>query len=71
MYDMFIFMTERYGLDLGLSFNIHDFIKKWDDKEIYDLNHTKIPKNMQISQSENYLNDRLTRYVEIMENDKE
>ena len=71
MYDMFIFMCERYGLDLGISFSIYDFITKWKDPEIYDLNHTKIPKDMQISESENYLNQRLNRYMEIMQNDPE
>lgn len=71
MYDMFIFMAERYGLDLGISFSIYDFIKKWDNKEIYDLNHTKIPKDMHINDSENYLNDRLNRYISIMTNDSE
>ena len=71
MYDMFIFMCERYGLDLGLSFSIYDFISKWSDPEIYDLNHTKIPKDMQISESENYLNTKLRRYMEIMQNDPE
>lgn len=70
MYDMFIFMCERYGLDLGLSFSLYDFISKWNDnKELYDLNHTKIPKDMQISESENYLNARLNRYKEIMMED--
>lgn len=72
MYDMFIFMCERYGLDLGLSFSVYDFIIKWNDnKELYDLNHTKIPKNMQIAESENYLNERLYRTLEIYENDPE
>lgn len=72
MYDMFIFMCERYGLDLGLSFSIYDFIIKWNSNpELYDLNHTKIPKDMQIADSENYLNERLNRYKEIMINDPE
>ena len=71
MYDMFIFMCERYGLELGISFSIYDFITKWKNPEIYDLNHTKIPKDMQISESENYLNQRLNRYMEIMQNDPE
>jgi len=72
MYDMFIFMCERYGLDLGLSFSIYDFISKWNDnKELYELNHTKIPKDMQISESEDYLNSRLNRYKEIMMDDPE
>ena len=69
MYDMFIFITERYGLELGMSFSLYDFITKWDDDEIYDLNHTKLPKDMQISESEAYLDKRLYRYMEIMEND--
>lgn len=69
MYDMFIFIAERYSLDLGLSFSLYDLISKWDNDEIYDLNHTKIPKQMQISESENYLNERLHRYKEIMLDD--
>lgn len=69
MYDMFIFITERYGRDLGLTFSMHDLITKWDNPEIYDINHTCIDKNMQLSDSEKYLNARLKRYSEIMMND--
>lgn len=72
MYDIFIFICEQYGLDLGLSFSLYDFLIKWNtNKEIYDLNHTKIPKNMSIRDSEKYLNDRLNRYIELMMDDKE
>lgn len=69
MYDMFIIISERYSLDLGLSFSLHDIISKWDNKEIYDINHTKGNKNMQISETEDYFNAQLNRYKEIMKND--
>ena len=66
MYDLFIIISERYSLELGLSFSLNDLIKRWDNPEIYDLNHTKIPKNLQINETENYLNARVRRYSEIM-----
>lgn len=71
MYDLFIIISERYSLDLGLSFSLNDLIKRWDNQEIYDLNHTKIPKNMQINETENYLNERVRRYSEIMLNEQD
>lgn len=66
MYDLFIIISERYSLDLGLSFSLNDLISRWDNKEIYELNHTVVPKNMQIHESEEYLNARVRRYAEIM-----
>lgn len=66
MYDLFIIISERYSSDLGLSFSLNDLIKRWTNSEIYDLNHTVIPKNMQISEAENYLDARVRRYSEIM-----
>ena len=71
MYDLFIVISEKYSLDLGLTFSMHSLITKWDNKEIYDLNHTKIPKNLQISEAEDYLNAKLKRYTDIMMDDNE
>ena len=70
MYDLFIIISEQYSLDLGISFSLHDLISRWDNPEIYDLNHTEIPSDMQISEAENYLNDRVNRYVDIMTNEE-
>ena len=70
MYDLFIIISERYSLNLGNTFSMYDLISKWDtNKEIYDINHTQIPDNMQVHDAEIYINQRTERYKEILLND--
>lgn len=68
MYDLFIIISERNGLSLGLSFSLYDLISRWDNQEIYDINHTVVPDNMQIHDAEVMLTQKVNRYKEIMMN---
>lgn len=63
VYDIFILICERFGLLLGLSFSMYDILSMWDDKEIYDLNHTKIDNNVQIAEGERIIDENCKRYM--------
>lgn len=69
MYDLFVLISEKYALGLGLSFSIHDLIQKWDNKEIYDLNHTQISPDMRINEAEDFLTKQVKKYIDIMLNE--
>lgn len=70
VYDIFILICEKYGLLLGLSFSMHDILSMWDDEDIYELNHTKIPNNIQISEAEKLIDDNSKLYMKKVMNRK-
>lgn len=68
MYDLFQRISDLYGLKLGISFSMYDIISKWDNPEIYEINHTEIPSDYQISEMEDFLTSQTKRFMEIFKN---
>lgn len=68
MYDLFQRMSDLYALNLGITFSMYDIINKWDNPEIYEITHTEIPSNYQISEMEDFLTAQTKRFIEIYSN---
>ena len=67
MYDLFQRISDLYGLGLGISFSMYDIISKWDNPELYEISHTKIPSNFQIAEMEEFATKKTKRFTEIWE----
>ena len=66
VHDIFILLCEKFGLFLGLSFSMYDILSAWDDKRIYDLNHTQIPDDMQIYDAEKLMDNNAKEYSKLI-----
>lgn len=69
MYDIFVRICDIYSIDLGISFSLYDMISRWDNPEMYNINHFEIPKKCQISEMEKLVNEQTARYKQIWENE--
>lgn len=68
MFDLFQRLSDLYALSLGISFSLNDIIKKWDDPELYELSHLKIPSRFQIAEMEDFATKKTKRFSEIWQN---
>lgn len=72
IYDDFIEISEDTGIFLGLSMSMYDLIEKWNtNQEVYDIMHTKLDPNMQLSEAEHFFRSQTARLKEIYLNDPE
>lgn len=69
MYDLFQRISDLYGLRLGISFSMYDIISQWDNPELYEISHTKIPSKFQIAEMEEFATKKTKRFTEIWLND--
>jgi hypothetical protein len=71
MHDICVYIAEKTCIPMGLSFSLYDLLQKWDDPEIYAICHSKVDKEMQVSEAEKFIKAQTQRLMDILLNDPE